>query len=580
MSGQSWGSIFDPVAFFTLFPCIFHCPMKYRNCWKKPGDIVKVYEKISGRYTTMKMKHAVSLLSAFFIASALAAPVNAAEADLWTADAVISDRAGDVNPAITPVAELPEEYIREAMSGPYATGVYVEVLQSVESVPADILDLVSENGGILSVAVYENAADKYPLYIWGIRGGYSSGKEADFKLKVSVDVPEIKQGAAGVIGDGSVAFATVSMAHAGELPENTELSVPIPDAEKYGIWNVYFYDHDRGRITDRIGFALNTDTDYDGWCTIRNLSAGVEAGDYILTPADLDYDTKIYSDISEAEERIKRDLRSDEQAVNIRMGYYHGNEYKLSAETLNAVRESGKDLHITFPGVEASATYMWTFHGSEMGEVTAPVDLIVRFPVSGDVVEAVNGKITNDAGTLMLDFQHSGPLPSGTDFSTLAFAFDNVDLSQNGYYYYYDEGAGTLQCSGKAQWYMAVNPSNPYGESLFVRLEDMAHCSYYVVTDKLAEGPDVDNTIPERPDPEKPAEPGQEDPQDPAGPSGGDGNDTELTGGDRAGGDSAVNAGTPSPKTGDGSEMPLILYSIALSGAAAGILVLRKRCVR
>ena len=51
-----------------------------------------------------------------------------------------------------------EEYIREAMSGPYATGVYVEVLQSVESVPADILDLVSENGGILSVAVYENAA--------------------------------------------------------------------------------------------------------------------------------------------------------------------------------------------------------------------------------------------------------------------------------------------------------------------------------------------------------------------------------------------------------------------------------------
>ena len=166
----------------------------------------------------MKMKHAVSLLSAFFIASALAAPVNAAEADLWTADAVISDRAGDVNPAITPVAELPEEYIREAMSGPYATGVYVEVLQSVESVPADILDLVSENGGILSVAVYENAADKYPLYIWGIRGGYSSGKEADFKLKVSVDVPEIKQGAAGVIGDGSVAFATVSMAESTSTP--------------------------------------------------------------------------------------------------------------------------------------------------------------------------------------------------------------------------------------------------------------------------------------------------------------------------------------------------------------------------
>ena len=118
------------------------------------------------------------------------------------------------------------------------------------------------------------------------------------------------------------------------------------------------------------------------------------------------------------------------------------------------------------------------------------------------------------------------------------------------------------------------------GESLFVRLEDMTHCSYYVVTDKLAEGPDVDNTIPERPDPEKPAEPGQEDPQDPAGPSGGDGNDTELTGGDQAGGNSAVNAWDAVSENGDGSEMPLILYSIALSGAAAGILVLRKRCVR
>ena len=94
--------------------------------------------------------------------------------DLWTVDAVISDRAGDVNPAITPVAELPEEYIREALDRPYAAGVYVKVLQSVESVPNDILELVSENGGILSVAVYENAADKYPLYIWGIRGGVTA----------------------------------------------------------------------------------------------------------------------------------------------------------------------------------------------------------------------------------------------------------------------------------------------------------------------------------------------------------------------------------------------------------------------
>ena len=131
-------------------------------------------------------------------------------------------------------------------------------------------------------------------------------------------------------------------------------------------------------------------------------------------------------------------LQSDDPVVNIRMGYYWGNEYVLSTETLNAVRESGKTLNITWPGVEASATYIWTFHGSEMGEVTVPVNLLVLFPLDNDeTVTAIDGKMTNQPRRIVLDFQHSGPLPAGTDFATLSFSFDNIDAGQDGYYYYF-----------------------------------------------------------------------------------------------------------------------------------------------
>ena len=122
-------------------------------------------------------------------------------------------------------------------------------------------------------------------------------------------------------------------------------------------------------------------------------------GDYIVTPSGLDYENKIYGDIEEAERKIMEKLQSDDPVVNIRMGYYWGNEYVLSTETLNAVRESGKTLNITWPGVEASATYIWTFHGSEMGEVTVPVNLLVLFPLDNDeTVTAIDGKMTNHPG--------------------------------------------------------------------------------------------------------------------------------------------------------------------------------------
>ena len=123
---------------------------------------------------------------------------------------------------------------------------------------------------------------------------------------------------------------------------------------------------------------------------------------------------------------------------------------------------------------------------------------------------------------------------------------------------------------------MAVNPSNPYGESTFVRMEDLSHCSYYVITDVMAEGPDVDNTMPEEPDTEDPEGPGTEDPENPPQPSGGDGNETEgADGQNKDNGSNGKNPGTTSPKTGDGYGATPVLCAVISCGIA--VYALRKR---
>ena len=209
-----------------------------------------------------------------------------------------------------------------------------------------------------------------------------------------------------------------------------------------------------------------------------------------------------------------------------------------------------------------------------MDEVTAPVDLSVLFPYDDEeAVTAIDGMMTNDPDRIVLDFEHSGPLPAGTDFSVAAFAFDNIDAGQNGYYYYYDEAAGKLQYSGRASWYTGLN----YGmEMEFVRMEDLTHCSYYVITDVMAEGPDVDNTMPEKPGTEDPEGPGTEDPENPPQPSGGDGNDAGgADGQDKDNGSNVKNPGTASPKTGDGYGAMPALGAVISCGIA--VYTLRKR---
>ena len=506
-------------------------------------------------------------LAAAFAAAIMIFPVSAAGVQASEPDPA------QARASVTPDAELPEDYIREALADPSVETVRVTVLKSADTVPQDILNTLGEKDKTLTVAVYADASDQYPEYEWQFNGilglDYVNG---DFDLGVSIDLPDVREGAAEYIGDDSVPFTAFSLEQEGDIPNGAWLSLPVAGS-MFELQNVYSYDREQGKLMSQNGSAGFSDNHSNGWwVTVRYFYDG--GGDYIVTPSELDYENKVYGDIEEAERKIMEKLQSDDPVVNIHMGYYWGNEYVLSTETLNAVRESGKTLNITWPGVEASATYIWTFHGSEMDEVTAPVNLLVLFPLDNDeTVTTIDGKMTNQPRRIVLDFQHSGPLPAGTDFATLSFSFDNIDAGQDGYYYYYDEAAGKLQYSGRASWYMGLN----YGmEMEFVRMENLSHCSYYVITDVMAEGPDVGNTMPGAPDTEDPEGPGTEDPMNPPQPSGGDGNETEgADGQNKDNGSNGKNPGTTSPKTGDGYGATPVLCAVISCGIA--VYALRKR---
>ena len=102
----------------------------------------------------------------------------------------------------------------------------------------------------------------------------------------------------------------------------------------------------------------------------------------------------------------------------------------------------------------------------------------------------------------------------------------------------------------------------------------------------MAEGPDVDNTMPEEPGTEEPEGPGTtdpegpgtgaEDPENPPQPSGGDGNDAGgADGQDKDNGSNVKNPGTASPKTGDGHGAMPALGAVISCGIA--VYTLRKR---
>ena len=171
--------------------------------------------------------------------------------------------------------------------------------------------------------------------------------------------------------------------------------------------------------------------------------------------------------------------------LNLRLGQYSGREYVLSAATLQAVRDAGADLNITFPGAEASATYSWMFRGTEMAGDIPAVDLTVQFPDNNETAQEVDQIIKNDVEMQILDFRHSGKLPAGTDFTTL-FSLDRKDLAgTQGYLYYLNEESGMLELVSRTDFYLTGHQTM---EAIYVRLNDLSHCSVYVVTDQMAEG--------------------------------------------------------------------------------------------
>lgn len=320
------------------------------------------------------MKKRTFRFAAAFAAAIMIFPVSAAGVQASETDPA------QARASVTPAEELPEDYIREALADPSVETVRVSVLKSADTVPQDILNTLGEEDKTLTVAVYADASDQYPEYEWQFNGilglDYVNG---DFDLGVSIDLPDVREGAAEYIGDDSVPFTAFSLEQEGDIPNGAWLSLPVAGS-MFELQNVYSYDREQGKLMSQNGSAGFSDNHSNGWwVTVRSFYDG--GGDYIVTPSGLDYENKIYGDIEEAERKIMEKLQSDDPVVNIRMGYYWGNEYVLSTETLNAVRESGKTLNITWPGVEASATYIWTFHGSEMGEVTVPVNLLVLFRI-------------------------------------------------------------------------------------------------------------------------------------------------------------------------------------------------------
>ena len=254
------------------------------------------------------------------------------------------------------------------------------------------------------------------------------------------------------------------------------------------------------------GFT-DANTSY-GWVLgIRMNNYYEYGGNYILTNEPLpvqpiDPDDVIYSDINEIEAKILKDAADPEKSeINVKAGIYVPNidTYKLSIPTLEAVRDSGKVLNVTFPGVEASAEYTWTFDGSAMGEILQEVDLVVTYPWPVDEVESM---ITNGADPFVLNFRHSGVLPSGTTFRTGGFGGDVQDGSYG--YLYYLVDSGKVDVPNHMEYVGAVAFSTEVDEYDYVHgyatISGLTHCSTYVITETRAEGPNIVYPEPEPPE--------------------------------------------------------------------------------
>lgn len=486
----------------------------------------------------------------------------------------VSGFAADPDPSQTPVADIPEEYIWEQIekieSGETdSVLIHVKVLESARTIPVEILGTIGEQDMILTVSVYESVSEPYPAYEWtfnGIISGLEAAQE-DFDIGVEIDSAEVYNGVDSVVAE-DVNFTTFSLDCNGNVPAGAILCMPAADETAYyEMQNVYGYSRGSKAILEFGGGAGYADSYTNGWwMSVREFQSGVR--DYIMTPDKLEgqeiyQDNQLFSEIEEAEKQIQVGLCQGFSELNLRLGQYSGREYVLSAATLQAVRDAGADLNITFPGAEASATYSWMFRGTEMAGDIPAVDLTVQFPDNNETAQEVDQIIKNDVEMQILDFRHSGKLPAGTDFTTL-FSLDRKDLAgTQGYLYYLNEESGMLELVSRTDFYLTEHQTM---EAIYVRLNDLSHCSVYVVTDQMAEGPQVDNTLPEpEPEPQPTPEPGQTEPQpqDPSEqPSGTDDQNTD-------GGQKTPVEQIRAPKTADGAAAGCMMVLMFAAGAVS-----------
>ena len=299
-------------------------------------------------------------------------------------------------------------------------------------------------------------------------------------------------------GEGSVfpGFSYVEVAHWGEFDGLQQMPV-------------YSYNEAGGTITNS-GYAAKGDdaavSDSIVWPTVRIYNLYQGANYAVLS------DEHNFLPVEEIEGQIKD---PDIAAVDIQMGScYLDEQYVLPAETLEQLRNSGKTMSLTSPGVESQPTYSWFFDGTEITD-TMDMDLHVQFYYSPYNVQdlwlpAILEDLPEDVPSILLDFAHSGPVPGGTKVSLTASA----EFAQEGYLYYVNEADGTFEYVGE----VSAEMENEYFCTLTV--SGITHCSYYLVSSQKLTGGNV--VVPEDPSTPEGQEPpeGQGQPEDQDKPQG------------------------------------------------------------
>ena len=253
---------------------------------------------------------------------------------------------------------------------------------------------------------------------------------------------------------------------------------------------------------------------------------------------------------------------------------YLDNQYVLPAEILDQLRDSGKTLFFTSPGVEAQPTYSWFFDGTEITDTT-DIDLHVQFyegpynNTQGLGLPSMLQRLPGDVPSMLFDFAHSGIVPGGTTLSVTASA----ELAKEGYLYYVNEEDGTFEYIGQT----SAEIENEYFCTLNV--SGITHCSYYLVTARELTGDNV--VVPGGPsDPDEPDNPlppdtpeDTENPVETDQPAGTDNSDGQAVQDVQV---EKVEQSGAAVQTGDNTPVLLAAFAAVLSLTAV-IAVLRKK---